>query len=104
MITPPPTDSNTNDQSQSSGDEMDTKRTQRRFNLYTNSVQDFINYFNGDDRMVTVDTSASTAAHIWEAVMDFFAGEMDFTADRALDTVVLFAFGISLFMSSVNCV
>ena len=83
---------------QDSGDEMDTKRTQRRFTLYSNSVQDFVNYFDGDDRLVTVDTSASTATHIWEAVMDFFAGEMDFTANRVLDTVVLFAFGTKLDM------
>ena len=73
---------------------MDTKRTQRRFTLYTKSVQDFINYFAGNERLVTVDTSASTAAHIWEAIMDFFSGEMDFAAKRVLDTVVLFAFGI----------
>ena len=81
------------DASSDQGDEMDTVRTRRRFNMYENSVKDFLNYFNKDDRVVKVDTSAAQVQHIWEAVKDFFAGEMDFLANRVLNTVVLFAFG-----------
>ena len=84
---------NPRDASSDQGDEMDTSRTKRRFALYENSVKDFINYFSLDDRVVKVDTSAAQVQHIWEAVVDFFAAEMEFTASRVLNTVVLFAFG-----------
>ena len=81
------------DASSDQGDEMDTSRTKRRFTLYESSVKDFLNYFSLDDRVVKVDTSAAQVQHIWEAVVDFFAAEMDFTANRVLNTVVLFSFG-----------
>ena len=72
---------------------MDTSRTKRRFALYEKSVQDFLNYFNLEDRIVRVDTSAAQVQHIWDAMMDFFAAEMDFSASKVINTVVLFSFG-----------
>ena len=88
-----PTKNKPRDGAADQGDEMDTRRTQRRFNSYTDSVQDFLDYFGRDDRMVKVDTSAAQVQHIWDAVRDFFAAEMDFEANRCLNTVVLFTFG-----------
>ena len=75
---------------------MDTSRTKRRFALYEKSVTDFINYFNNDDRIVKIDTSAAQLQHVWDVVMDFFAAEMDFSASRVINTVVLFSFGKSM--------
>lgn len=72
---------------------MDTSRTKRRFALYQKSVQDFLNYFNLEDRIVQFDTSAAQVQHIWDAMMDFFAAEMDFSASKVINTVVLFSFG-----------
>lgn len=72
---------------------MDTSRTKRRFALYEKSVSDFLHYFSVEDRIVRVDTSAAQVQHIWEAMMDFFAAEMDFSANRVINTVVLFSFG-----------
>ena len=73
---------------------MDTSRTKRRFALYERSVQDFLNYFSTGDRIVRFDTSAAQVQHIWDAMMDFFAVEMDFSANRVINTVVLFSFGM----------
>lgn len=72
---------------------MDTSRTKRRFALYEKSVSDFLHYFSLKDRIVRVDTSAAQVQHIWEAMMDFFAAEMDFSANKVINTVVLFSFG-----------
>lgn len=72
---------------------MDTSRTKRRFALYEKSVKDFLHYFSLEDRIVTVDTSAARVQHVWEAMMDFFAAEMDFSASRVINTIVLFSFG-----------
>ena len=72
---------------------MDTSRTKRRFVLYEKSVKDFLYYFSLEDRIVRVDTSAAHVQHVWEAMMDFFAAEMDFSANRVINTVVLFSFG-----------
>ena len=72
---------------------MDTSRTKRRFALYEKSVKDFLYYFSLEDRIVRVDTSAAQVQHVWEAMMDFFAAEMDFSANRVINTVVLFSFG-----------
>lgn len=76
---------------------MDTSRTKRRFALYEKSVKDFLDYFSNEDRIVRVDTSAAQVQHIWDAMMDFFAGEMDFNASRVINTVVLFSFGRLMF-------
>lgn len=81
------------DASSDQGDEMDTSRTKRRFALYEKSVKDFLYYFSLKDRIVRVDTSAAQVQHVWEAMMDFFAAEMDFSANRVINTVVLFSFG-----------
>ena len=81
------------DASSDQGDEMDTSRTKRRFALYEQSVKDFLHYFSLEDRIVRVDTSAAQVQAIWEAMMDFFAAEMDFSANRVINTVVLFTFG-----------
>ena len=81
------------DASSDQGDEMDTSRTKRRFALYEKSVKDFLHYFSLEDRIVRVDTSAAQVQHVWEAMMDFFAAEMDFSANRVINTVVLFSFG-----------
>jgi hypothetical protein len=83
------------DGSTDKGDEMDTARTQRRFRLYENSVKDFLEYFNNANKIVKVDTSSAKWHLIWEAIKDFFAAEMDFNANRVINTVVLFAFGKS---------
>lgn len=87
-----PPSSDPRDASSDQGDEMDTSRTKRRFALYQKSVQDFLNYFSNGDRIVKVDTSAAQVQHIWDAMMDFFAAEMDFSANRVINTVVLFSF------------
>lgn len=81
------------DASSDQGDEMDTSRTKRRFALYEKSVKDFLNYFTNEDRIVRIDTSAAQVQHVWDVVMDFFAAEMDFSASRVINTVVLFSFG-----------
>ena len=72
---------------------MDTSRTKRRFAWYEKSVKDFINYFDKDDRIVRVNTAAGQVQHIWDAILDFFAAEMDFSGSRVINTVVLFVFG-----------
>ena len=86
---------------------MDTSRTKRRFALYEKSVKDFLHYFSLEDRIVRVDTSASQVQHVWEAMMDFFAAEMDFSANRVINTVVLFSFGKFqthlMFIHSADC-
>ena len=89
-----PPSSDPRDASSDQGDEMDTTRTQRRFVLYERSVQDFLHYFSIGDRIVRIDTSAAQVQHIWDATMDFFAAEMDFSASRVINTVVLFSFGM----------
>ncbi|KAL9979514.1 hypothetical protein ACROYT_G017188 [Oculina patagonica] len=87
------------DASSDQGDEMDTSRTKRRFALYEKSVSDFLHYFGVEDRIVRVDTSAAQVQHIWEAMMDFFAAEMDFSANKVINTVVLFSFDQKTFES-----
>lgn len=87
-----PPSSDPRDASSDQGDEMDTSRTKRRFALYERSVRDFLNYFSIGDRIVRFDTSAAQVQHIWDAMMDFFAAEMDFSANRVINTVVLFSF------------
>lgn len=87
-----PPSSKPKDASSDQGDEMDTSRTKRRFALYERSVKDFLNYFSNGERIVRVDTSAAQVQHIWDAVMDFFAAEMDFSGSRVINTVVLFSF------------
>lgn len=89
-----PPSSDPRDASSDQGDEMDTSRTKRRFALYERSVRDFLNYFSIGDRIVRFDTSAAQVQHIWDAMMDFFAAEMDFSANRVINTVVLFSFGM----------
>lgn len=87
-----PPSSNPKDASSNQGDEMDTSRTKRRFAWYEKSVKDFINYFDKDDRIVRVNTAAGQVQHIWDAILDFFAAEMDFSGSRVINTVVLFVF------------
>lgn len=87
------------DASSDQGDEVDTSRTKRRFALYEKSVKDFLHYFSLEDRIVTVDTSAARVQHVWEAMMDFFAAEMDFSASRVINTIVLFSFDQKTFKS-----
>lgn len=87
------------DASSDQGDEMDTSRTKRRFVLYEKSVKDFLHYFSLEDRIVRVDTSAAQVQHVWEAMMDFFAAEMDFSANRVINTLVLFSFDQKTFKS-----
>ncbi|PFX33493.1 Cation channel sperm-associated protein 4 [Stylophora pistillata] len=87
------------DASSDQGDEMDTSRTKRRFALYESSVQDFLNYFNLEDRIVRVDTSAAQVQHVWDAMMEFFAAEMDFSANKVINTVVVFSFDEKTYQS-----
>jgi len=94
-----PPSSDPRDASSDQGDEMDTSRTKRRFVLYEKSVKDFLDYFSNEDRIVKVDTSAARVQHIWDAMMDFFAAEMDFSANRVINTVVLFCFDEATFRS-----
>ena len=54
-----------------SSDEMDTSRTQRRFNLYINSVKEFLSYFRNKNNLLTVDTSCGDVTSVWDSVCNY---------------------------------
>lgn len=75
-------------------DEMDTSRTQRRFNIYENSVKEFLAYFESDEKVLTVDTSCGDSDAVWEGVRNFIAIESEIALPcRGLDQVVLLKMG-----------
>ncbi|XP_057297882.1 uncharacterized protein LOC130628868 [Hydractinia symbiolongicarpus] len=73
-----------------SSDEMDTSRTQRRYNMYNNSVKEFLSYFENDDRLLTVDTSCGKIDVVWDSVRDYVVDSDIAVPVMGLDQVVLF--------------
>jgi len=71
-------------------DEMDTSRTQRRFNIYLNSVKEFLQYFEKDGKLLTVDTSCGNIESVWEAVSNYVV-ESDLAVPcKGIEQVILF--------------
>lgn len=60
--------------------------------MYEESVNDFLDYFRDSGRLVTVDVSCGVPDLIWGRVSQFFR-EMEFSAYRTLNTVVVYLFG-----------
>ena len=83
------------DGSDGSSDEIDTSRTQRRFNIYLNSVQHFLDYFNESQRLTIVDTSCGKIRFVWEAVRDYVVESNIAQPCQGLDQVIIFGFGES---------
>ena len=50
---------------------MDTSRTQRRFNIYINSVKEYLAYFKGKNNLLTVDTSCGDVTSVWDSVCHY---------------------------------
>ncbi|XP_072014534.1 uncharacterized protein [Amphiura filiformis] len=73
-------------------DEADTSRTQRRNALYQTSVKEFLNFFNEQGRLVTVDVSCGVSDLIWHRVSDFLGSELSFLPKKTINTVILFGF------------
>ena len=69
---------------------MDTSRTQRRFNIYLNSVKEFLTYFKNQNKLLTVDTSCGDIEAVWDSVSDYVV-DADISKPRGvIEQVVLF--------------
>jgi len=69
---------------------MDTSRTQRRFNIYLNSVKEFLAYFKSQNKLLTVDTSCGDIEAVWDSVSDYVV-DADISKPRGVvEQVVLF--------------
>lgn len=73
------------------GDEADSGLIKRRAVLFNNTVKPFIDYFNKQDCLVTVDVTCGVADIIWHRVHELFC-DLDFKPHRTVNTVILFAF------------
>ena len=83
-----PSSGQTDDKANS--DEMDTSRTQRRFNIYLNSVKEFLTYFESDEKLLTVDTSCGDVDAVWQGVRNYITIESEIALPcRGLAQVVL---------------
>ena len=72
--------------------EQDTGRAQRRFNIYEQSVKEFVEYFRNCDKLLTVDTSCGKTDVVWEAVRDYICDIEFISAKKTVDVVILFCF------------
>lgn len=52
-------------------DEIDMSRTERRFNQYTSSVEEFLTYFKNKGKLLSVDTSSFDIEAAWWAIRDY---------------------------------
>jgi len=75
-----------------SSDEMDTSRTQRRFNIYINSVKEFLTYFRSKSNLLTVDTSCGDVTSVWESVCNYVVDSEISKPKGIIEQVVLFRF------------
>ena len=82
-------------------DEMDTSRTQRRFNIYINSVKEFLQYFEKDGKLLTVDTSCGNFDAIWDSVSNYVVESELATPVKGLEQVVLFKMSTSQYTKPV---
>ena len=73
----------------STSDEMDTSRTTHRFNVYMNSVKDFIAYFDNGSRLLTVDTSLGSVDAVWEGVKNYVLDSEICIPTRGIEQIIL---------------
>ena len=74
-----------------SSDEMDTSRTQRRFNIYINSVKEFLSYFKSKNNLLTVDTSCGDVASVWDSVCNYVV-DSEISKPKGLIFLYIFSF------------
>ena len=65
---------------------------QKRVVLYENSVKNFMDYFEKQRKIVTIDVSCGLPDVIWCKICDFFS-DFNFKASKSPETVILFGFG-----------
>ena len=65
---------------------------QKRVDMYTATVDTYLNYFQKTNRLITVDVACGEADIIWNSVNKLMA-DLDFHAKRSINTVVVFTFG-----------
>jgi len=80
------------DDKSSSSDEMDTSRTQRRFNIYINSVKEHLAYFKTANKLLTVDTSCGDIASVWDSVCEYVVDSEISKPGGLIENVVMFKF------------
>ena len=76
-----------------SSDEIDMSRTERRFNVYSNSVEEFITYFSNKGKILGVDTSAGDLEAVWESIRDYVHEAGVASPRSGVEQVVLFQLG-----------
>lgn len=75
-----------------SSDEMDTSRTQRRFNIYLSSVKEFLMYFSSKNKLLVVDTSCGDVEAVWDSVSEYVVDAKISSPKGGNEQVVLFKF------------
>ncbi|XP_065653653.1 uncharacterized protein LOC136071896 [Hydra vulgaris] len=83
------TSSNGKVNSSNTSDEMDTSRTTHRFNIYMNSVKDFIAYFDNGSRLLNVDTSQGSVEGVWDGVKSYVLDSEICTPTNGIEQIVL---------------
>jgi len=76
----------------SSSDEMDISRTERRFNIYKDSVKEFLAYFKRKNNLLTVDTSCGDVTSVWDSVCNYVVDSEISKPTGIIEQVVLFKF------------
>jgi hypothetical protein len=82
-----------NAEKQEKNDEIDMSRTERRFNIYVNSVEEFVTYFKNKGKLLDVDTSACDIEAVWMSIRDYFIDTEIAAPVSGIEQVVLFQLG-----------
>lgn len=76
--------------SEGQNDEADQGRTQKRALAHEQSVKFFLDYFNKNNRLVTVNASCGDVGAIWAQLSQFVTG-LKYRKGRSVHSVVVFA-------------
>ena len=84
-------------------DGADTRKAERRYQMHTESVLPFNEYFMESGRMITVDCSSGSFEAIWHSVQSSFVDEFNSRCFWPMDTVLVFAMeGLEVFNNKLD--
>lgn len=69
-------------------------RTERRFNVYISSVEEFVNYFKNNGKLLAIDTSSCDIEAVWLAIRDYIVETEMVEPKNGIEQVILFQMGL----------